>query len=77
MRQLVYTMLISNNPTSFHLWRKENLVKYAKVSKYYETDRLQNSLFVFMSALTAKLVKNSHIQARIFFIFLKIVQKQN
>ena len=30
-------MLISNNHPSFHLWRKENLVKDQKVSKYYET----------------------------------------
>ena len=29
-----------------------------------------------MFLLTAKLVKNSHIQARIFFIFLKDVLKQ-
>ena len=27
MRQLVYTMFISNNRASFHLWWKENLVK--------------------------------------------------
>ena len=32
------TMFISNNRTLFHLWRKENLVKHQKVSKYYETD---------------------------------------
>ena len=37
-RQLVYTMLISNNRTSFHLWRKENLVKHQRVLKYYEND---------------------------------------
>ena len=36
--QLVYTMFISNNRTSFHLWWKENLVKHRKVSKYHETD---------------------------------------
>ena len=38
VRQLVYTMFIGNNRTSFHLWRKENVVKHRKVSKYYETD---------------------------------------
>ena len=43
MRQLVYTMFISNNHfissnPSFHLWWMENLVKHQKVSKYYETD---------------------------------------
>ena len=30
IQQLVYTMLINNNPTLFHLWWKENLVKYLK-----------------------------------------------
>ena len=29
-------MLINNNQTLFHLWRKENLVKYLKISRYYE-----------------------------------------
>ena len=76
MRQLVYTMLISNNRTSFHLWWKENLVKHWKVSKYYETDCLQNFLSLFMFLLTAKSVKKSHILARMFFIFLKKVLKQ-
>ena len=38
MRLLKYTMFITNNRTSFHLWWKENLVKHWKVSKYYETD---------------------------------------
>ena len=38
MRQLVYTVLISNNRVSFDLWGKENLVKLQKVSKYYEND---------------------------------------
>ena len=35
MRQLVYTMFISNNPASFHLWWKESLVKH---HKYYTID---------------------------------------
>ena len=38
MRQLVYTMFISNNRPSFYLWWKENLAKHRKVSKYCETD---------------------------------------
>ena len=38
MRQLVYTMYISNNRPRFHLWWNENLVKHQKVSKYYESD---------------------------------------
>ena len=35
-------MFISNNSSLFHLWRKENLVKHQKVSKYYENDFSKN-----------------------------------
>ena len=49
VRQKVDTMFISNNLTSFHLWWKENLVKYQKVSKYYENDCVQNFLLLFLS----------------------------
>ena len=38
MRQLIYTMLVSNNQASFQLWWKERLVKHQKVSKYYDND---------------------------------------
>ena len=76
IRQHVNTMLISNNCPSFHLWWKENLVKHRKVSKYYETDCLQNFILLSVLLLTTKFVKNSHIWARIFFIFLKNVLKQ-
>ena len=31
-------MFISSNHASFYLWRKENLVKHQKASKYYEND---------------------------------------
>ena len=31
-------MSITKNRASFHLWRKENLVKHQKVSKYYKND---------------------------------------
>ena len=31
-------MFITNNHDSLHLWRKENLLKYQKVSKYYVHD---------------------------------------
>ena len=40
MRQLVYTMFVSNKRTSFHSRWKENLIKHQKVSKYYENDCL-------------------------------------
>ena len=46
-------MFVSNNPTSFHLWWKKNLVKNQIVSKYEENDRLQIFFFsLFMSSLT-------------------------
>ena len=35
---LVYTMFISNNRATFHLWWKENFVKHQKVSEYHEND---------------------------------------
>ena len=31
-------MFITNNEDSFHLWRKKNLVKHQKASKYYGQD---------------------------------------
>ena len=68
---------MSNNRPSFHLWRRKNLVKHEKVSKYYENDCLQNFLSLFMSLLTAKFVRNSHTDARIYFSFLKNVVRKN
>ena len=69
-------MFLNKIRTSFHLWGKENLVKHQHVSKCYENDCLENSVFLFMCLLTAPIDKNSHIYARISFIFLKIVLKQ-
>ena len=51
-------MYISNYRPWFSLWRKENLEKHQKVSKYYENGCLQNFLSLFISLLTAKFVKN-------------------
>ena len=76
MRQLVYTILISNNRPSFHLWWKENLGKLQQVSKYYERDCLQIFLLLLMSLFEIKFVKNSHIWSRIYLIFLKNVLKE-
>ena len=77
MRQLLYAMFMSNNNRiSFHWWQKEDVVNHQKVSKYYENDCLQHFLLLFMSLLTAIIVKNSHISARIWFIFPKNVLKQ-
>ena len=58
MRQLVYTMFISNNRASFPLWGKENLVRREKISKYYENYCIQNFVWLFISLLTATFVKD-------------------
>ena len=50
--------------------------KTSKVSKYYETDCLQNFLLLFMLLLTTAFVKNSHIKARNFLTFVENVLKQ-
>ena len=62
---------ITNNLASFHLWRKKKLVKHQKFLKYYDHCCLQNFILNFMSSLTVPIVKNSHILAGIYFIFLK------
>ena len=77
VRQLVYTMFITNNHASFHLWGKEYLVKYQKVSKHYVQDCLQNFLLLFMILFTASIVKGSHILAGIYVIFLKNILDQS
>ena len=51
--------------TIHYLWGQKNLVKYQKISKYYDHHYLQNFLFLFMSLLTAPIVKNSPILAGI------------
>ena len=71
VRQLTCTMFISNNRPSFHLRCIETLVKYQRVSKYYEHDFLQNCLLFFMFLLTTYFVNSNHIKAKIFSIFLK------
>ena len=76
VRQLVYTMFISNNCPSLPLWWKENLIRHQQVSKYYGNDSLQNFLLDFMSLIPTKFVRNSHIWAKIYFIFLENVLKQ-
>ena len=49
--------------------------KFAQPSKsvkmFCEHEILQNFLLLFMSLLTALIVKNSHILAGIYFLFLK------
>ena len=48
-------MFISNIRPSFHLWRKENLVKHQKVSKYYETDCCKSSIKELLKDLLDKM----------------------
>ena len=62
-------MFMTNNHASFQLRWKENLLTYQNVSKYYEHGCLQNFLSLFMSLLTALIVKKSNILAGIYFIF--------
>ena len=69
-------MFIGNDRASFHFWAQEHLLKHQRVSKYYHNECLQNVLSHFMSLFTAKLVKNSHTRAKIYFIFLENVLKQ-
>ena len=69
-------MFISNNRPSLPFWWKESLIKHQEVSKYYENDSLKNFLLVFMSLIRTKFVRNSHIWAKIYFIFLENVLKQ-
>ena len=44
-------MFISKNRTTFHLGQKKKLMKHRKVSKYYDTDCLQEFFFLFMFLL--------------------------
>ena len=60
--------LFANNHASFHMWWKKNLLNYQNVSKYYEHGCLENLLLLFMSLLTALIVKNSQILAGTYFI---------
>ena len=46
VRQLIYSMFVSNNGAFFQLWWNENLVKHQKVSHYYQNDYLQNFLLL-------------------------------
>ena len=62
--------------TSFHFWWNKKLLKHCKVSKYYKTDCLVNFLSLSIFLLPTKSVKNSHTEARFFFILLKSVLKQ-
>ena len=53
-RQLVYTVFVTNNHASFHLWWKENLIKYQKVLKYHVHDCRSKMIFIYV--ISANLV---------------------
>ena len=69
-------MFLSKNRLSVHLWWKENLVKHWKISEYYKTDGLKNFPLLFIFFINNYFFQNSHIKARILFIFLKNILKQ-
>ena len=48
---------ITNNHASVHLWWKEIWSTIKKFSNYYEHDCFQNFIFLFMSLLTALIIK--------------------
>ena len=74
--QLVYPMFISKNYPFFSLMAKAKFCKITKSLKILSNWFSSKFYFLFMFLLTTIFVKNSHILARIFFIFLKNVLKQ-
>ena len=50
--------------------------KHKEVSKYYKNDCIQNVILLFMVLFAAPVIKDSHIWARICFIFQKYFLKQ-
>ena len=68
MRQLVYTMFISNNRAWFlHLWRKENLLKRQTVSKYYENNcSIQVFILIYSDLFEQQIIV--YIEVKIFFL---------
>ena len=44
VRQLVYSMFISNNSDSLHFWWQEHLVKHEKVLKHFENGGVQKRI---------------------------------
>ena len=69
-------MFITNNCVLFH-FDERRLDKKSKSLKNYDHDCLRNFFLLFMSLLTAQIVKNSHIPAGIYFIFLRKRRRPN
>ena len=53
------------------MFAKGTFAKISEVSKYYDHGCLQNFLLLFINLVIALIVKDNHILARIYFIFLK------
>ena len=68
MRQLIHTSLLLIIMLCFTFGERK-ICSTIKVSKYYEHDCLENFILLFMSLLTALIVKGSHFLAGIYFIF--------
>ena len=68
----IYEFII-NNQASFYFVVKVKFAQPSKVSKYHEHDYLQNLFLIILFLLGALIVKNSHILAAIYDIFLKNV----
>ena len=64
---------ITNNHASLHLWGMENFLNHQKVPKYYEHNCLQTFILLFMSLLTALIVKTVIFWLKFTLPFLKNV----
>ena len=54
--QLVYTMFMRNNRSSFHLWWMENLIKHQKVSKSYKNGCSFDATIFSFASIVAEIV---------------------
>ena len=51
MSEPIYTVFITNNHPSLHLWCQENLLKHQKVLNYYDHECLQILVLLFIFSL--------------------------
>ena len=58
VRQLAYTMFVTNNHASFDLYGNQNLVKHQKVSKYYDRDCASCLFAINQSIMFSKIPQN-------------------
>ena len=72
---LIYPF-ITNNHTSFHLWLKQKWLNHQKILKFNAHRCLKNFLLLYLSLLTALIVKNTHFFPGLCFILLRNVLNQ-